>query len=326
MPRARKKPTLTVFMSEAGKADLDAHVEAIREAGAAAKARRERAASASDVPGAARPRQPAAGASPAQRLSGRLAKLDAKIARLKSGGAYLEADRLEGQRRELAGRLRNAEAAEGRDRDRAARQDRFRTLVERSAILTGWHVAVADRWLEVLDQAAGAELQTGRDPEEASEGEAPEVRRDPVTGRRLPEPVSGPAMYVRGLSVLDRWGKAVPRSSVELHGRKVPPTFDPKRRNVRGGGPSEAVPERALRLAREADQLGDAFASAILNAGHPVWCEAVALRVIRSNETLRGAFTALGVAYWQKNQQRAQTAMAAGLSGVAEVLGMGAPR
>ena len=95
---------------------------------------------------------------------------------------------------------------------------------------------------------------------------------------------------------------------------------------MRGGGPSEAVPERALRLAREADQLGDAFASAILNAGHPVWCEAVALRVIRSNETLRGAFTALGVAYWQKNQQRAQTAMAAGLSGVAEVLGMGAPR
>lgn len=320
MTRPRKRPTLTAPLGPDGRKALADRVQQINQRGQ--EARQKLADTTGRKPGRApvgRIVQQARG------IARQLENAEARVEQLAARGAYAEADRVGRTVLELRRKLRSAEAADRKAKERRGALDRFARLVSRSAVLDDWHMAVADRWLFMIGQAVDGLMQRAAEPDASATDAEPGQRRDPVTGRRLPDPVEGPAMFVRGRSVLDRWGHAVPVSAVKQHGRKVPPTFDPKAPKPAKRAPGDGVPDRALRTRDHADRLTRAFAKGVAGAGHPAWADSAGQRVILGNETLTGALKALGVGVTSKNLQTAQTAMAAGLCEVARALGMGLP-
>ncbi|RAN30646.1 hypothetical protein [Hyphomonas pacifica] len=329
MPRKRKRPTLKAPLGAEGRKALAEQVERINARGEAARAKQ--AASTGK----------AAGKAPAKRavrsalnspdlISRQIAQGEARVQRLMRAGAYEEADRVGYHLGDLRRKLRSAERVVRKAEKRRAMQDRFRVLVSRSRILTDWHVAVADRWLEVMTQAADGVMERAVQAEDVAEdagetGEADGLAdggRDPVTGKRLKPSLDGPAIFLRGRSVVDRWGHAVPVFDALGRKRKAPPTFDPKAVKAAKRAPREGVQAVALGKRAEADRLQDAFDVALYRCDYPDWCGAVARRVILRNEGLEGAMQALGVTVDSRMRSMASTAMAAGLSGVAKALGM----
>ena len=243
--------------------------------------------------------------------------------RLNVMGAYVEADRVDGTIAQLERRLRRAKKADMLAKGRRARLDRFQLMVRRSAVLTDWHWLVADRWLAAVDAAADGLMQRAAEPEVVAEArEAGE--RDPVTGQRIKPDLDGPAIFLRGDSVLKRWVNGVPVSSVESGRRRKPETFDPKPvKRMRGQGPgSSSVQEVAFHRQTRAEELEQAFRNGVAYAGHPDWTVAVAIRVIRGNEPQDASMRALGVGPNAQRSQQLHIAIAAGLSTVAQALGM----
>lgn len=315
MTRKRQRPVLGTPLGPQGRKALAERVKTINAKGDAA--REKIAARTGKAPGKAPAKRAVVSAAGIER---EIARTEARVDGLLARGAYAEADQAGRTLATLVTRKRRADRAKAQAQTRRARLDRFALLVQRSAVLTEWHEDVADRWLAAMDAAADGLLQRAAVPDEAPDEELP--MRDPVTGRRAKPELEGAAIFLRGRSVLDRWKKAVPVSSVELHGRKVPATFDPKAVKAARRAPGDGMPARALAKREKADRLSLAFSAALKSAGHPDWCEAVAIRVIRHNEPLKASMAALGVPVWSDRQHEAQLAMAAGLSGVALALGM----
>lgn len=305
MPRARKRPILTAPLGPEGRKRLAERVSEIQRRGT--EARERVAASTGGKPGRADAQRLAKAAARPDPLERRIAKAEANAEHLANLGNRMDAARAERTAAALKAKLAKQRRAESVERERAdarvCRLDRFALLVQRSGILTETHYRLADLWLAALDAAADGEMarpaQAGGTAEDAAVG-AP----------------SGPAMFLRGTSVLNRWKTAVPVEAVASGRRSLPPVFDPKRvKAVRaapsGNGP--ALPEACHQRRSRAQKLMDMFVNGITEAGHPEWCVPVAIRVILKNQGLRDAMTALGIGYGDKNRDEAQSAMAAGL-------------
>jgi len=318
MTRKRKRPVLTAPLGPKGRAALAARVAEINSAGEAAR----------DKLAASTGRK--AGKAPAARVVRMAAGVDREVdqaerrwERLIAQGAYADADRVQATLAGLYRRQRRAAAADLAASGRRARLDRFALLVSRSSVLTDWHRHVADRWLEAVDAAADGLMQRAAEPD--GEGDASEAvpgGRDPVTGQRRKPDVDGAAIFLSGRSVLDRWAKAVPVADVLARGRKVPQTFDPKPvKRARGQGGS-SVQDSAFHKRSRAEELDAAFADAVRESKAPAWTVAVAIRVIRQNEGVVEAMKALGVSHRTETQKVLHIAIAIGLLGAAEALGM----
>lgn len=317
MTRKRKRP-MTVTLSPEGRKALADRVSRMNAAGEAAR----------DKLAASTGRK--AGKAPMAKLVRAAAGVDRDVAQaerrwelLIAQGAYAEADRVQATLKGLYRRQRRAAAADLAASGRRARLDRFALMVSRSSVLTDWHRHVADRWLEAVDAAADGLMQRAAEPDgEGDDFERLPGGRDPVTGQRLKPDVDGAAIFLSGRSVLDRWKKAVPVADVLARGRKVPQTFDPKRvKRVRGQGGS-SVQDSAFHKRSRAEELDAAFADAVLESKARPWTVAVAIRVIRQNEGMKAAMRALGVTPYADTQKELQIAIAIGLMGVAEALGM----
>lgn len=315
MPRARRRPTLSAPLGPEGRKRLAEKIAGIQERGEAARAKL--AAKTGKGEGRADAGRIAKTVNRVDGLERRIAKAEANAVHLANLGNRIDAARAERTAAGLKAKLKRRQMAEALQRElerqRAARLDRFALLVQRSDILTEEHYQIADRWLEALDRAADGELARPvvREAEpEAEEGALP--------------PPSGPAIFLGGVSVLDRWVTAVPVEAVASGRRKKPETFDPKRikatRRAPVQGPVQGVQAAAHERRCRATQLTELFVAGISSAGHPGWCAPVAIRVILQNQTLTDAFTALGVSYQQKNLNEAQTAMAAGLAALAPLV------
>ena len=323
MPRARKRPTLAVKLSAKQQADHVDRIKDIAERGAAARARLAEATGRPE--GRADMARLVARADPLDR---QIAKAEANAAHLADMGNRIEAARAErtaaSLKRRKATRDRMVGMASEREASRRARLDRFKVLVARSSVLTDWHYGIADRWLDAIDRAADGELARAAVPEADAAGEAEPGTRDAVTGRRIKPDVDGPAIFVTGPSVLGRWSTAVPVAAVESGRRKVPLTFDPKRRKAPrgtpGDGPVSSLQSRALERRDRADELTGLFVAGVSGTGHPDWCAAVSIRVILCNETLWSTFRTLGLPWNADNSERAQCAMAAGLMAVSRAV------
>ncbi len=322
MTRPRKRPTLSVPLGREGRKKLAEHVRTVNEAGDAA--RKKLAKSTGRKPGKAPAakgaRSVARGAKGVER---ELQQAVRRRAKLYASGAYTEADRVEETIAGLERRLRRARKADLRAAGRRARLDRFALMVKRSATLSDWHWVVADRWLAAVDAAADGLMQRAAEPEAATEALEPGAR-DPATGLRYKPDLDGPAIFLRGRSVLDRWTTGVPVWQVERGRRTKPQTFDPKPvKRMRGQGASSAsVQEAAFHRQTRAEQLEQAFRVGVRRGGFPDWTVAVAIRVIRGNERMTDAMNALGVGVRSATCNQLHCAVAAGLSGVARALGM----
>lgn len=322
MTRPRKRPTLTAPLGREGRRKLAEHVRTMNEAGDAARAKL--AKSTGRAPGKA----PAAkavrsAASSAAGVERELQQAERRRDRLYASGAYDEADRVEGTIEGLERRLRRARRADLKAEGRKVRLDRFAMMVKRSAKLSDWHWVVADRWLAAVDAAADGLMQRAAEPEAPAEAREP-GERDPDTGMRYKPDLDGPAIFVRGRSVLDRWAKGVPVWQVERGQRTKPQTFDPKPvKRMRGqGAQSASVQEAAFHRQTRAEQLEEAFRDGVRWGGFPDWTVAVAIRVIRANEGQEASMRALGVTPWSATRNQLHCAVAAGLSEVAKALGM----
>ncbi|MBI1401443.1 hypothetical protein [Hyphomonas sp.] len=308
MTAPRRRPILTAPLGPEGRKHLADRVADIQARGNAARAKC--AEIAGKPPGRANAGRIAKALNRPDPLERRIAKAEANAVHLANLGNRVDAARSERTAAELKGKLARRRKAEALMREkeaiRASRLDRFALLVGRSAILTDVHYAIADRWLAALDVAADGEL--------ARPAEVDPALTDEPEARALP---SGPAIFLSGPSVLARWGKAVPVEAVTSGRRKVPPTFDPKRvkapRTGPQGGPVQGVQATCHERRSRADRLTELFVNGILAAGYPGWCAPVAIRVILQNQSLRQAFSALGVGDGEGNRNEAQTAMAAGL-------------
>lgn len=323
MTRKRNRPTLKAPLGPKGRKALADKVSRINQAGEAA--REKLAKSTGREPG----RKPAA---KAVKMAGRSAagverELEQALRRrdrLNVTGAYVEADRVDGTIAKLERRLRRAKKADLLAKGRRARLDRFQLMVKRSAVLTDWHWLVADRWLAAVDAAADGLMQRAAEPEAAAADAYERGERDPDTGLRLKPDLDGPAIFLRGDSVLKRWTTGVPVASVATGRRRKPETFDPKPvKRMRGQGPgSSSVQEVAFHRQTRAEELEAAFRDGVAYAGHPDWTVAVAIRVIRGNEPQDASMRALGVGPNAQRSEQLHTAIAAGLSMVAQALGM----
>lgn len=325
MTRKRARPTLGAPLGPQGRKALAERVKTINAAGDAARERL--AAKPGPMTGKTAGRAPVKRAvDAAGGLDREIAQAEARMEGLLRQGAYAEADQAGRTLAGLQQRARRAKRAAQQARARRARLDHFALLVARSAVLTEWHADVADRWLAAMDAAADGLLARAADMD--AEGGLPDVdgpqdgARDAVTGRRAKPDLDGAAIFLRGRSVLDRWKTAVPVAAVATGKRSVPATFDPKRIKTQRAAPDATLSERSYINRDKADRLELAFHAALSAGGHPAWCGAVAIRVIRHNEGLVASMTALGVPVWQDRKQEAQVAMAAGLCGVAQALGM----
>ena len=314
MPRARKRPTLTAPLGPDGRKRLAERVCEIQQRGAEARAKL--AAKSGVKPGRGDAQRLAKKAARPDPLERRIAKAEANAAALANLGNRIDAARAERTaaelRKKLAKRQRAEAAAAAQEAFRAARLDRFALLVKRSEILTPAHYAIADAWLAALDAAADGEMARAAEPEAPADRE-----RD---GELAPA-LSGPAIFVGGGKALDRWSKAVPVAAVASGQRRLPPVFEPRRvkaprASAQSGGPPPSLQEGRIARRTRAERIMEQFENGVAAGGFPGWCVPVAIRVILKNQGLRFAMEALGVAYWAKNQQTAQSAMAAGLSAI----------
>lgn len=319
MTRKRNRPTLKAPLGPKGRKALADRVAEINRAGEAARDRLAKRTG--RKPGKA----PAAKAvKMAVGVERELERAERRRDKLIASGAYDEADRVSATLPALRQRQRRAVKADMAAEGRRARLDRFALMVRRSAVLTDWHWLVADRWLAAVDAAADGLMQRAAEPEAAAAEAYEPGERDPVTGQRTKPDLDGPAIFLRGDSVLKRWTTGVPVASVATGRRRKPETFDPKPvKRMRGQGPgSSAVQEVAFHRQTRAEELEAAFRDGVAFAGHPDWTVAVAIRVIRGNEPMKAAMAALGVGFNAKQSDRLHRAIAAGLSVVAQALGM----
>ncbi|MBA4338330.1 MAG: hypothetical protein C0421_05750 [Hyphomonas sp.] len=313
MTAPRRRPVLNAPLGPEGRKRLADKIAGIHERGEAARAKLAektgKPAGRADIGRIARE------ANKPDALEKQIAKAEKNAVHLANLGNRADAARAERTAAELRGKLTRRQRGEALQRERetgrASRLDRFALLVKRSDVLTQEHYLIADRWLAALDAAADGEMARPVSPEaplpEDAEGALP--------------PPSGPAIFLSGPSVLDRWNKAVPVEAVTSGRRRVPLTFDPKRvkvvRRAPVQGPVQGVQAVAHERRDRASRLMELFVSGISTAGHPGWCVPVAIRVILKNECMTDAFVALGVTYGERNRIQAQTAMAAGLEALA---------
>lgn len=310
MPRARRRPTLAAPLGPEGRKRLAEKIAGIHERGNAARAKL--AAKTGRPEGRADTGRMVRDLTKPDPLERRIAKAEANAVHVANLGNRADAARAERTAADLKGKLKKRQKAEALQRElegaRASRLDRFALLVKRSDILTEDHYLIADRWLAALDAAADGELAR------------PALQERPEREEGALPPPNGPAIFLTGASVLERWTKAVPVEAVASGRRKAPLTWDPKRvkatRRAPVQGPVQGVQAVAHDRRCRAILLTELFVSGISAAGHPGWCAPVAIRVILQNQSLRHAFQALGVGYGEKNLCDAQTAMAAGLMAV----------
>jgi hypothetical protein len=315
MPRARRRPTLAAPLGPEGRKRLAEKIAGIHERGDAARAKL--AAATGRPEGRADTGRIVRTLTKPDPLERSIARAEANAVHLANLGNRADAARAErtatGLKTKLAKRQRAQAFQREQEAGRASRLDRFALLVKRSEVLTEAHYAIADRWLAALDAAADGEMARPAAP--AGEPDEPEGV--------LPPP-SGPAIFLSGASVLDRWTKAVPVEAVASGRRKKPETFDPKRvkaaRRAPQQGPVHGVQVVAHDRRCRAEKITQVFVSGVTWSGHPEWCAAVAIRVILQNQTLTHAFEALGITYGEKNLHEAQTAMASGLAAISPLV------
>lgn len=315
MTAPRRRPTLAAPLGPEGRKRLADKIAGIHERGEAARAKlAEKSGKPAGRAGVGRIAKAANRPDPLER---RIAKAEANAVHLANLGNRIDAARAERTAAELRGKLAKRQRAEAllreREIERASRLDRFALLVKRSDVLTEDHYQIADCWLQALDRAADGEL---------ARPAAQEPEPEPADGD-LPPP-RGPAIFLSGGSVLDRWVTAVPVAAVASGRRKKPETFDPKRvkaaRRAPAQGPVQGVQAVAHDRRCHASRLMEMFVFGISAAGHPGWCVPVAIRVILKNESLEHAFRALGIGDSSKNRIEAQTAMAAGLAAISPLV------
>lgn len=315
MTAPRRCPTLAAPLGPEGRKRLADKIAGIHERGEAARAKlAEKSGKPAGRAGVGRIAKAANRPDPLER---RIAKAEANAVHLANLGNRIDAARAERTAAELRGKLAKRQRAEAllreREIERASRLDRFALLVKRSDVLTEDHYQIADCWLQALDRAVDGEL---------ARPAAQEAEPEPADGA-LPPP-SGPAIFLSGGSVLDRWVTAVPVEAVASGRRKKPETFDPKRvkaaRRAPAQGPVQGVQAVAHDRRCRAEKITQVFSSAVIWSGHPEWCVAVAIRVILQNQTLTDAFKALGVSWQPKNLNEAQTAMASGLAAISPLV------
>lgn len=315
MPRARQRPTLAAPLGPEGRKRLAEKIAGIHERGEAARAKlAEKSGKPAGRAGVGRIAKAANRPDPLER---RIAKAEANAVHLANLGNRIDAARAERTAAELRGKLAKRQRAEAllreREIERASRLDRFALLVKRSDVLTEDHYQIADCWLQALDRAADGEL---------ARPAAQEPEPEPADGA-LPPP-SGPAIFLSGGSVLDRWVTAVPVEAVASGRRKKPETFDPKRvkaaRRAPAQGPVQGVQAVAHDRRCRAEKITQVFVSGVTWSGHPEWCAAVAIRVILQNQTLTGSMRALGVTHHAKTQNEVHSAIAAGLAAISPLV------
>lgn len=316
MPRARQRPQLAAPLGPEGRKRLADKIAGIHERGEAARTKLAektgKPAGRSDMGRIAR------AANKPDALEKQIARAEANAVHLANLGNRADAARATRTAAELRGKLAKRQRGEALQRERQAvrtsRLDRFALLVKRSDVLTEAHYLIADRWLAALDAAADGELARPATPEAPMPDDAEGV---------LPPP-SGPAIFLSGPSVLDRWKTGVPVAAVASGRRKKPETFDPKRVKAARRAPSQGPVQGVQAVAHDrrcyAEKITQVFVSGVTWSGHPEWCAAVAIRVILQNQTLTGSMAALGVTHHAKTQNEVHSAMAAGLAAISPLV------
>lgn len=270
-------------------------------------------------------------------LEDRISRLGARREELLNGlASNHDIDRVDQQldeaRRDLAElvtvRRAKVRAARKRVKARGATRDRFAQFVAQSGGLTEWHLKVADALLESEARALGAGRSGVGVSGRAGDGDGRIVVLCGPDGEISEETLGALAVAgVAARSALARWHKAAKTRASD--GRKIAPprTFDPKGvkavRKVSDGGMAAIVDAR-----RESQRLWEICFEAAAGAvgGHPGFAHVVAFgaeQVIRGQMSARMVVCDLLHVKKSRGLELVETAVLAGLEGVAPRLGFG---
>lgn len=308
MPRARKRPTITLPLSAGRKADLARFAAEARRRGEEARARREAA-----PPRAKRPvsRGQGAGRGAARRtakagLERQIARLAGRLAEARAAGAWELAVTLNRQLLDAQARRGNLEAAEGRRMEKLARRgrgktrDRFAGLVSRSDVLGPEHLEIADALRDVVFGVGSAGGAPGAVSGRAGDGEGSMVFLVNLLGERVE----------LGEKFWGAMGVPMAGGKPSVGGKRGAVKRAPK---FHDGGMARAADD--VRFARAVYQ--DFMAACLRAAGAEGWAAEVAERVILRNRELKRTVRGLSEMREERAVKIAETVMAAGLEAVA---------
>lgn len=311
MPRARKRPVLTLRLPETRAAELRDFAADARRRGEEARAKREAAPPRAQAPKRPASRHAGPGRGRAQRsvragLERQIAELAGRLAEARASGAWELAVTLNRLLQTAQEKRGNFEAAETRRLEKLARRgrgktrDRFAGLVTRSDVLTPAHLEIADALRDVVFGVGNAGGTPGAVSGRAGDGEGSMVFVVNVLGEQVE----------LGERFWGAMGVPVAANKPAAGGRRPQVKRMAK---IHDGGMARAADD--VRFARGVYR---AFLRACLEAaGQDAWAAEVAERVILRNRCLDASVSACGMVRLEKGRKIAETVMAAGLSAVA---------
>lgn len=308
MPRARKRPTITLPLAAGRKAELAAFAAEARRRGEEARARREAAPP--------RPKRPAsrgqgAGRGAARKavragLERQIARLAGQLAMARAEGAWELAVTLNRQLLQAQAKRGNLDAAEARRAEKLSRRgrgktrDRFAGLVSRSDVLGPEHLEIADALRDVVFGVGSAGGAPGAVSGRAGDGEGSMVFLVNLLGERVE----------LGEKFWGAMGVPMAGGKPSVGGKRGAVKRAPK---FHDGGMARAADD--VRFARAVYR--DFMAACVRAAGADGWAAEVAERVILRNRELKKTVRLLSEMREERAVKIAETVMAAGLEAVA---------